>query len=472
MFYNKKFFSLLAAIGGAAIGGIIIQGCMMNTKTKIWTENQITTEEYGHFLNLTQSFAPDDQWIIYDTRNADPDIGRTGRIERINPKSKEVDTVYQSVGQSEYGPGVGAAAYSTVDDRVIFIHGLPNADKERPYGISRRTGTGVHFDQPDQLIHYDARDISSPYTLGALRGGSHAHSWSGDGSWISFTYNDEVMADLALTDTSVKNLRMVGVMAPWGAVKVPDDDQEENNNGTMFSMIVSRVTESPRPGSDEISKAYEDGWIGQNGYVDASGKHHPKAVAFLGDVRDSEGQVVTEVFVVDLPEEKPDLSEEEQLKGNDHSRPMPPSMVQQRRVTFTSERKYPGVQGPRQWMKSSPDGAVLYFMMKDDHGLIQLYSVPTAGGEVRHITSNDFSMETAFDIDPSGKFAAYGSDEKIYLTTLESGDTKCVTPQVAKNYAGLRAIQWSHSGKYLTYNRKVQDHDSSYFQIFTLSKDE
>lgn len=467
MFFNKKLLSLLAAIGG-----VIIQGCMMNTKTKIWTENQITTGEYGHFLNPIQSFSPDDQWIIYDTRNADPDIGRTGRIERINLPSKEVDSVYQSDGQSEYGPGVGAAAYSTVDDRVIFIHGLPISNKDQPYGISRRTGTGVHFDQPDQLIHYDARDVSSPYTLGALRGGSHAHSWSGDGSWISFTYNDDVMSQRSLKDTSVKDLRMVGVMAPWGEVHVPEDDQGENNDGTMFSMVISRVTENPIPGSDEISKAYEDGWIGRNGYVDASGTRHHKAVAFLGDVRDAQGNTVTEVFVVDLPEEKPDLSEEEQLKGNDSLRPQPLSMVQQRRVTFTTDRKHLGVQGPRQWMKSSPDGATLYFMMKDDSGVVQLFAVPTIGGEVRQITSNDFSIQTAFDIDPDGKFAAYGSGEKIYLTTLESGDTKCLTPQVEKNYAGLRAIQWSHSGKYLTYNRKVKDRDSSFFQIFTLSKDE
>lgn len=450
--------------------GLLIQGCQMNEKSNKWTELQITSGDYGHFLNPTQSFSPDDDWIVYDTRNADPDIGITGRIERVNIITKQVDTVYQTMKQSEFGPGVGAVAYSPVRDQVIFIHGIRNANKDRPYSISRRTGVGVLFDQNRRSVNYDARDVYPSYTLGALRGGTHAHSWSGDGSWISFTYNDDVMAQLSLKDTTVKDLRMVGVMAPWGAVKVPDDGDAENNNGTMFSMVISRVLESPKPGSDNISKAYEDGWIGRDGYVDASGTQRHKAVAFLGDVRDKQGNTVTEVFVTDLPTGKPGLSDESQLKGTASTRPQPLSMVQQRRVTFTADRKYPGVQGPRQWMKSSPDGSLLYFMMKDSSGLVQLFSVPTVGGPVSQITSNDFSIETSFDIDPAGKLAAYGVDEKIYLTSLDSGETECISPEVSDRYSDLRAIQWAHSGLSLTYNRKVIDRDSSYFQIFTLSK--
>ena len=38
------------------------------------------------------------------------------------------------------------------------------------------------------------------------------------------------------------------------------------------------------------------------------------------------------------------------------------------RLTFTSDRKYPGIQGPRHWLRSSPDGAHIAFLMKDDEG--------------------------------------------------------------------------------------------------------
>lgn len=450
----------------------IIVGCWMKDNKQKYVELQLTSGKYGHFLNPVQSFSLDENWIAYDTRNEDPHIGQTGRIERVDLQNGVIDTIYMTRNQRPYGPGVGAVAYSPVRDQVVFIHGIKNADKNRPYGTTRRTGVGVSLNHPGEVIHYDARDIIPPFTLGALRGGSHAHSWSGDGTWLSFTYNDEVIAKRSTTDTSIQDLRTVGVMAPWGSVEVKKDDQGENNDGALFSMIVTRVTEDPENGSDEISKAYEDGWIGRDGYTDSDGRRHSKSIAFLGDVRDLNGRLVTEVFVVDLPENMPDLDHENQLKGDVDSRPQPLSMVQQRRVTHTADRKYPGVQGPRQWMKSSPNGSLLYFMMKDDQGIVQLFSVPTIGGEIRQITKNDFSIETAFDIDPAGNRAAYGSGKKIYMTNLDTGATSCITPTVSDQYSDLRAIQWSPSGLLLAYNRKVVLGDTAFFQIFTLAIDE
>lgn len=432
-------------------------------------EQQITTEDYGHFLNPVQSFSPDDRWITYDTRNEDAHIGRTGQIERVDVQTGAVEVLYTVPHQTVHGPGVGAVAYSPVEERVIFIHGISNANAENPYGITRRTGVVVEPERPGIITHYDARDLDPPFTLGALRGGSHAHSWNGDGTCISFTYNDEIMARLSRNDDSIQDLRMVGVMMPWGSVDVPHDPQGENISGAMFSMVITSVTENPVWGSDEISKAYEDGWIGENGYTDAEGNHHTRAVACLGDVRSAEGELVTEVFVVDLPDSMSFLDDEVKIKGDVATRPRPLSVVQQRRVTFTSDRKYPGVQGPRQWMKSAPDGQWLYFMMKDDDGIVQLYSVPTIGGDIKQVSHNDFSITTAFDIDPSGRRVVYGSDEKIYLTYLESGLTECLTPSPPQEYSGLRAIQWSRSGRMVAYNRKVPAGDTSYFQIFTLS---
>ena len=47
-----------------------------------FTEMQLTNGGYGHFLNSTQVFSPDDEWIVYDTRNDDGGIGVTGSIEK------------------------------------------------------------------------------------------------------------------------------------------------------------------------------------------------------------------------------------------------------------------------------------------------------------------------------------------------------------------------------------------------------
>src|SRR5690625_7146699 len=98
----------------------------------------------------------------------------------------------------------------------------------------------------------------------------------------------------------------------------------------------------------------------------------------------------------------PDLSDEEQLRGTETTRPLPLSSVQQRRVTFTTDRQYPGVQGPRQWMKSMPDGSRLFFMMKDDAGIVQLFSVSPNGGEINQITDKEISNETSLDNDTEG----------------------------------------------------------------------
>ena len=128
---------------------------------------------------------------------------------------------------------------------VLFIHGIRNANKNNPYSFTRRTGVAIDIDNPFHPIFMDARNIIPPFTSGALRGGTHAHTWSGDGKWISFTYNDYIMEQLAKTDSSVKDLRTVGVMVPGHAVNVPIDSAGENNNGEMFAVVVAKVTEKP-----------------------------------------------------------------------------------------------------------------------------------------------------------------------------------------------------------------------------------
>lgn len=40
----------------------------------------------------------------------------------------------------------------------------------------------------------DARDLTPPFTPGALRGGSHVHVWDAAGDWVSFTYEDHGLA--------------------------------------------------------------------------------------------------------------------------------------------------------------------------------------------------------------------------------------------------------------------------------------
>ena len=192
---------------------------------------------------------------------------------------------------------------------------------------------------------FDARDLSPPYTAGALRGGTHLHVWEPRGEWIAFTYEDHVLATLKDPGPADDiNQRNIGIGFPGKPVRV-SKGHGRNRDGDYFSVLVTRTVTQPRPGSDEIQRACEEGWIGTNGYVRLDGTRQERALAFQGTVVLANGSTNAEVFVVDLPE---DLSVpgEGPLEGTDKKRPYPPRGTVQRRITFTGEQKYPGIQGP------------------------------------------------------------------------------------------------------------------------------
>lgn len=434
-------------------------------------EIQLTSDAKGHFLHTTQQFSSDDQWLVYDTRDDDPYIIRTCCIEMVNTETGEVRRLYQTERQTAFGPGVGGATFNPLRSEVLFIHGLQNCDSLRPYGFSRRTGVMIRTDAPRQPVFLDARDVTPPFTPGALRGGTHAHTWSADGQWVSFTYNDDIMAQISKEEGSRKeDLRMVGVMAPYGPVNVEHDGTGENIDGRLYSAVVTEVVENPPPGSDQISRACEDGWIGTEGYLRPDGSRQKRAVAFLGDVRNEKGEKLTEVFVVDIPDDIRRASFERPTEGTLYSRPLPPAGTTQRRLTHTEDRKYPGVQGPRHWLRSLPDGSLIFFMMKDEDGRVQIYGVSPNGGDVRQITQNDFSIETSFNVSPDGKWLVYGSKEIAYITEVSGGRARQVSPAPPANASGMRAPNFSNDGTMIVYNRKVAMGDSSYYQIFLLKR--
>lgn len=429
----------------------------------------LTNGEKGHFLNNNQYFSSDDNWIVYDTRNDGSQIGRTCCVEAVNIETKEIKKVYSTKNQTSFGPGVGAVTISPTENKVLFIQGLQNCDASKPYDITRRSGVVVDLDNPAEYVFLDARCITPPFTSGALRGGTHAHSWSSDGKWICFTYNDAILQQLEKDGVpGKKDLRMVGIMAPYGPVKVAVDDSGENNNGSMFTVVVTKVTENPVPGSDQIDRAYEEGWVGDNGYIKENGERQKRAVAFLGDLYDKMGNKFTEVFIADIPDDVSNEYSDQPLVGDKLTRPNPPKGVQQRRLTYTADRMHPGVQGPRHWLRTSPDGHQIFFLMRDEGGVIQIHGVTPLGGVIKQITFNDFSVETTFSISPDGEFVAYGSNQNVYVTKINSGETKMVSPELEEELSGLQSVYWSNNGKMLAYNRKVRAGDSSFYQIFIL----
>ena len=233
-----------------------------------YTIRAVTTSHQGHTIHHNGAFSKNDDWIVFDGRNDETKIGETGAIGMVNVETGEERIIYQTMNQTVYGPGVGAVSFSPVKDEVIFIHGLPDANEEHPYAMSRRTGMLVDIHNSGHAVPADARDIAAPYVPGSLRGGTHSHCWNADGTMISFTYNDELVES---------DLRVVGVMLKSeGGIVV--DEKPGNSNGQYYAAIVSDVVANPAPGSDEINKAFDECWLhtASNGI---SGQH---SIAFQG----------------------------------------------------------------------------------------------------------------------------------------------------------------------------------------------
>ncbi len=415
------------------------------------SEKQITFAPRGHVLTNVNVWSPDGQWIVYDAR-PDPEgaVFLGERIERVNVKTGKVEVLYQSTR----GAYCGVATYNPVEGEVAFIHGPEDPTDDWSYAADHRRGVIVNDLNPGVAVALDARDLTEPFTPGALRGGSHVHVFSPDGRLLSFTYNDAVLARFDQeTDERDVDLRNVGVATP-AAVAVPKT-HPRNHDGAYFSVLVTKTTARPQPGSDEISKAYEDAWVGTNGYEREDGSRQKRALAFQGQVLDANGESHSEVFIADLPDDLT-VPGAGPLEGTSVRRPLPPQGVTQRRLTFTSDREYPGIQGPRHWLRSSPDGARIALLMKDDLDVVQIWTVSPHGGAPAQLTRNQKSIASAFTFSPDGRFIAHVMDNSVCVTNAATGATHRLTPRRPVAHAPRpEACVFSPNGRAIAYVRAV-----------------
>jgi hypothetical protein len=286
------------------------------------------------------------------------------------------------------------------------------------------------------------------------------------GQWVSFTYEDHVLAGFKEETTEHEiNLRNVGVSVPGHPVRVKAG-HPRNHNGDYFTVLVTRTTAHPEPGSDEIKRAFEEGWVGSNGYVRADGTRQRHALAFQGQVVAGSGETISEVFIVDLPEDLT-VPGDGPLAGTPTQRPFPPRGVVQRRLTFTAGRTFPGLQGPRHWLRSAPDGARIAFLMKDDSGVVQLWTISPNGGPATPITHNPRPIASAFTWSPDGRRIAHVMDNSVCVTTVATGETRRLTQRSPDADAPRpEACVFSPDGKSVAYVRHLAADGPRCNQIF------
>ncbi len=403
---------------------------------------------YNHNLDNNDNFSPDDRWLVYDVRTDEGGIGGCPRIEKVNVKTGEIVELYEIKDNNPWGPGVGAASYSHTEHKVAFIHGLKNVTPENPYQQWRRSGVIVEDAQPGVAVFMDARDVTYPFTPGALRGGTHRHEWSGDGGWIGYTYNDAIMKHLEDSTGQVHNLRTIGVSKKGRKVMVDNDPAGENINGEWFSVLVVKVTPDPQSGTDEISHAASDSWVGRYGYKKQDGTMQ-RARAFLGKIKDKNGTDVEEVFIVDIPEDITTPGPDGPLEGTRTTMPAPPKGAVQRRLTFTAGTTHPGCSGT---IRSSSDGSLIAFKAYDKKGILQVFTISPIGGEPVQQTFHDTDVQGNVRWHPEKHRICYVWDNSIIVRDIGSKDFSRITKRTDDIPGNL---VWSHDGKTIAYNRDI-----------------
>ncbi|WP_058910694.1 DUF3748 domain-containing protein [Entomohabitans teleogrylli] len=418
---------------------------------------QLTFASRHHQLTNINAWTPDSRWLAFDVRPSGASFtGET--IERVNVDTGEVQVIYRA----GHGACVGVVTVNPCPpERYVFIHGPENPDAGWRYDFHHRRGVVV---ENGVAANLDAMDITPPFTPGALRGGSHVHVWSPDGQWLSFTYNDHVMHERC----PALDLRNVGVALPCGPV-IPPCRHPREYAGSHWCALVSRTTPQPAAGSDEINRAYEEGWIGNAGYTRADGSRQRRALAFIGDTLSLSGEKVPELFIVDLPDDEQAWKRagETPVQGTCTALPAPPQGVMQRRLTFTHARRYPGlVNTPRHWVRSNPQGSQIAFLMKDDAGVVQLWLIAPDGGEPRQLTYGPPGVQSAFNWHPSGEALGFVQANRLVLCDAHSGAITPLTQGTGEPSAD--AVVFSPDGRHIAWMQDV----GGFRQLFMASTGE
>ncbi|HGN9373168.1 TPA: DUF3748 domain-containing protein [Citrobacter pasteurii] len=393
---------------------------------------QITFTPRNHQLTNINTWTPDSQWLVFDVRPSGASFtGET--IERVNIHTGEVEVIYRAT----QGAHVGVVTVHPKNEKYVFIHGPENPDESWYYDFHHRRGVIAMY---TEVANLDAMDITAPYTPGALRGGSHVHVFSPNGEFVSFTYNDHVLRERS----PALDLRNVGVATPYGPVTVSADHPREYS-GSHWCVLVSQTTPKPKPGSDEINRAYEEGWVGNH------------TLAFIGDTLSVSGEKVPELFIVDLPHDESGWKQpgDTPLEGTEATMPAPPAGIVQRRLTFTHDRAFPGlVNQPRHWVRSNPEASEIAFLMRDDSGIVQLWLISVLGGTPRQLTRCTTDIQSAFNWHPSGRWLGFVLENRIACCDARTGEIEFLTTSHG-NPPSAEAIVFSPDGRQVAWMEDV-----------------
>ncbi|MGL6074198.1 MAG: DUF3748 domain-containing protein [Fimbriiglobus sp.] len=396
------------------------------------TEHFIPTSgpDAGHrILTHTNVWSADSEWLVYDIRSdAAGDRFDGNRVERVRITTGETEVLYQS----QHGACCGVATWLPNSDSVVFILGPEYPTADWTYGPSRRQGVIVDVNRPGVIQNLDARDLIAPFTEGALRGGTHLHLGHPTLPLVSFTYEDETLA--RKPTGGERNQRNLGVTQLHTPVSVPRGPRQHDAIG--YSVVLTKTKDAPCPGSDEISRACEEAWIGSS-----------RSLAFQGEVMTTSGESRREVFRIDVPE---DLNTA--TPGTTLTRPTPPTGCVQTRLTF-------GDTGlalfPRHWLRSRADGEEIGFLRTDETGVVQFWTISPKGRAETQVSCFGRGVQSAFTWHPTRPWASMIADGRVCILDSETRVATWLTP--ARDGLRAEACVFSPDGQRIAYIQRQHD---------------
>ena len=476
-------FAILSAMSqfkSPAANDAVAANLLTARATEQRREKQITQGPGGRILTHIGVWSPDSEWIVYDTRSdAAGSVFDGSSIQMANIRTGEVRQLYHAKNEAH----CGVVTFHPHEDKVVFILGPEHPDANWQYGPTHRQGLIVAADTksppsaPHPLappVNLDACDLTPPFTPGALRGGSHVHVWDAAGEWVSFTYEDDVLARFldASPDHDI-NQRNLGVSIPFPPVQVKKD-HPRNHNGEYFSVVVTKTTANPKPGSDEIKRAFEEGWVGANGYTRSDGTRAAPRARVSRTGRDrwrrNHFRSVHRGFA-----RRFDASGRRPAGRHGNPRAVSSERLRPASAHFYGQSQMAGPPGSAPLAQSSPDGSQIAFLMKDDAGIGQLWTVSPTGGSPRQVTHHRWDIASAFTWSPDGQMIAHVMDNSVCVTQVATGHTYRLTSR-ADDAASPRpeACVFSPDGNKVAYVRRLSGSGQTANQIFmvTLEKAE
>ncbi len=410
--------------------------CIM-AGTTISHAGPLTQSPAGHQIHNRQCFSPDGRFIYYDSRNDETQLALSHAIGRV-----EISTRREEILHHSGNIPIGAVTCHPLEPKLAFILGIPGLS----YAPQLRSGATL--DPDNNPIRLDARDVTPPFTAGTLRGGTHAFHWSPSGAHVSFTYNDA----LTPSKTAPHDLRTIGILIPGNPITVPNPSYPLDFNGTATTCLVVPVTPNPRPGSNDLLRAFDEDWIDDH------------TLAFQGTIKTSTGTIITELFLATIPTNP--LNHLPSSENTAATMPATLGGTTIRRLTNTENTTHPGIQGPRHWVRTSPDRKSIAYLAKDTNGVVQIQRASIDGSKVSQITRLTQSIQDVFDWSPDGKHLACIAGNQLLLINASTGLATPITDPAPPSLSPRYAAVFSPDGKSIATNCPTPHPDGhTYLQI-------